>query len=48
MEAAIVIETPERRQRCRSGVFFVNFDQISCITLVFLLLTFKKQKPLKY
>ena len=37
------IKTPERRQRLRSGVFIVNFENISHIFLVFLLLTLNKQ-----
>ena len=34
-----LIKTPERRQWRRSGVFIVNFEQISHLVLVFLLLT---------
>ena len=34
----LTIKTPERRHRRRSGVFVVNFEQISHILLVFLLL----------
>ena len=30
----LIIKTPERRQWCRSGVFIVNFKQISRIVLV--------------
>ena len=37
------IKTPERRQWRRSGVFIVNFENISHIFLVFLLLTLNKQ-----
>ena len=33
------IKTPERRQGRRSGVFIVNFEHISLIVLVFLLMT---------
>ena len=33
------IKTPERRQWPRSGVFIVNFEHISYLVLVFLLLT---------
>ena len=33
------METPERRQWRRSGVFIVNFEYISHLDLVFLLLT---------
>ena len=40
------IKTPERRQwrrqRARSGIFIVNFEQISHIVLVFPLLTLNK------
>ena len=32
-------KTPERRQWRRSGVFFANFEHISPLVLVFLLLT---------
>ena len=35
----LTIKTPERRHWCRSGVFIVNFEQISHLVLVFLLLT---------
>ena len=37
-------KTPERRQWRRSGVFIVNFERISHLVLVFLLLTFKVNK----
>ena len=33
------IKTPERRQWRRSGVFIINFEHISRLILVFLLLT---------
>ena len=33
------IKTPERRQKCRSSVFIVDFEDISHVVLVFLLLT---------
>ena len=33
------IKTPERHQWCRSGVFIVNFEHISHLVLLFLLLT---------
>ena len=36
------IKTPERRQRYLSGVFIVNFEHISHIFLMFLLLALKK------
>ena len=39
------IKTPEQRHQRRSGVFIVNFDQISHITLVFLLLALTKYMP---
>ena len=35
----LTIKTPERRQWRRSGVFIVNFEHISQLVLVFLLLT---------
>ena len=35
----LTIKTPERRQWRRSGVLFVNFEHISHLALVFLLLT---------
>ena len=35
----LTIETPERRQWCRSGVFIVNLEHLSHLVLVFLLLT---------
>ena len=35
----LTIKTPERRQWRRSGVFIVNFEKISHLVLVFLLLT---------
>ena len=38
----LIIKTPERRQRRRSGVFIVNFENISHLFLVFLLLTLNK------
>ena len=33
------IKTPERRQKRRSGVFIVDFEDISHVVLEFLLLT---------
>ena len=36
------IKIPERRQWRRSDVFIVNFEHISCLALVFLLLTLSK------
>ena len=41
----LTIKTPERHQWCRSGVFFVNFEHISHLVLVFLLLTLSRQMP---
>ena len=38
----LTIKTPERRQWRRSGVFIVNFEHISHLVLVFLLLTLNK------
>ena len=38
----LTIKTPERRQWRRSGVFIVNFEHISHLVLVFLLLTSNK------
>ena len=38
----LTINTPERRQWRRSGVFIVNFEHISHLVLVFLLLTLNK------
>ena len=38
----LTIKTPERCQWRRSGIFIVNFEYISHIFLVFLLLTLKK------
>ena len=37
----LTIKTPKRHQWCRSGVFIVNFEHISHLFLVFLLLTLK-------
>ena len=38
----LTIKTPERHHWRRSGVFIINFEQISHIDLVFLLLTLNK------
>ena len=38
----LTINTPERRQWRRSGVFIVNFEHISHLVLVFLLLTLSR------
>ena len=40
----LTIRTPERRHWRRSGVFIVNFEQISHFVLVFLLLTLRTDK----
>ena len=39
------IKTPEQRHWDRSGVFVVNFKQISYIVLVFQFLALKKEIP---
>ena len=39
----LTVKTPERRQRRRSGVFIVNFENILHLFLVFLLLTLNKK-----
>ena len=41
----LTIKTPKRRQWRRSGVFIVNFEQISHIVLGFPLLTLNKAMP---
>ena len=38
----LTIKTPERRHWRRSGVFIVNFEHISHLVLVFLLLTLSR------
>ena len=38
----LTIKTPERRHWRHSGVFIVNFEHISHLVLVFLLLTLSK------
>ena len=38
----VTVKTTEWRQWCRSGVFIVNFEHISLLFLVFLLLTLDK------
>ena len=38
----LTIKTPEQRQWGRSGVFIVNFEYISQLVLVFLLLTLRR------
>ena len=37
------IKTIKQRQWCRSGVFIVNFEHISHLVLVFLLVTLSRQ-----
>ena len=39
----LTIKTPERRHYRRSGVFNVNFEHISHLALVFLLLTLSRE-----
>ena len=41
----LTIKTPEQRQWCRSDVFIVNFEHISHLVRVFLLLTLDMQLP---
>ena len=41
----LTIKTPERRHWHRSGVFIVNFELVSHLVLVFLLLTLNIQLP---
>ena len=38
----LTIKTPEQRQRCRSGVLIDNFEHVSYLVLVFLLLTLNR------
>ena len=38
----LIIKTPKRRYWRRSGVFIINFEHISHLFLVFLLLTFNR------
>ena len=38
----LTIKIPERRQWCGSGVFIANFEHISRLVLVFLLLTLSR------
>ena len=38
----LTIKTGERRHWCRSGVFNVNFEHISHLVVVFLLLTLSR------
>ena len=39
------MKTPEQRQLRRSGVFIINFEYISHLVIVFLLLTLNMQLP---
>ena len=39
------MKTPERRQWHRSGVFIVNFEQISHLLQLFLLLSLSRKIP---
>ena len=39
------MKIPERRHWRRSGIFIVNFEQISHLALVFLLLTLSRYMP---
>ena len=41
----LTIKTPEQRHWRCSGVFIVNFEYISHLALVFLLLTLRRQMP---
>ena len=41
----LTIKTPEGRHWRRFGVFIVNFEHISCLVLVFLLLTLNMYMP---
>ena len=42
IRSKLTIKTPERRQWRRSGIFAVNFERISDLTPVFLLLILSK------
>ena len=44
----LTIKTPEQHHLCRSGVFIVNFEHISHLVLVILLLTFSRQMQAGY
>ena len=41
----LTIKAPEQRHWCRFGVFIVNFEHISHLVLVFLILTLNMQLP---
>ena len=42
IRSKLIIKKPERRQSRRSGVFIVNFEHVSHLFLVTLLLTLNK------
>ena len=42
IRSKLTIKIPERRKCCRSSVFNVNFEHISHLFLVFLLLTLNR------
>ena len=42
ISSKLAIKTPERTQWRRSGVFIVNFEHISDLVIVFLLLTLSR------
>ena len=44
----LTIKTPGQRNWSRSGVFNIDFEQISNIALIFPLLTLNKQIPTRY
>ena len=46
ISSKLTIKTPKRRHWLCSGVFIVNFEHISHLLLVFLLLTLNKQSIL--
>ena len=41
-KAKLTIKTPERRHSCLSSIFIVNFEHISHLFPIFLLLTLNK------
>ena len=45
ISSKLIIKTPKQGPWRRSGVFIVNFEDISHLVLVFLLLTFNIQLP---
>ena len=44
----LTIKLPDRRQWRCSGIFIVNFEHISHLVIVFLLLTLSKKMPAGY